>query len=204
VADLVELNRRAVLVSVSIVDAVSPDDLGRPTPCADWTLGQLLSHMIGQHYGFAAAAQGRSQDAAVFASRPLGADPAAEYAASARHVVEAFAAPAVVEGEFYLPEIRDGVRVPAQLAIGFHLVDYVAHSWDVARSIGATVDFDDEVLAAAAQIAAAIPDASKSVDPGAAFRPSVATSSDSLLDQALAMMGRSPDWAPPVDQAFRG
>ena len=29
-------------------------DMARPTPCADWTLHGLISHMAAQHYGFAA------------------------------------------------------------------------------------------------------------------------------------------------------
>jgi len=38
----------------------------------------------------------------------------------------------------YLPEVRAGITVPAPIAIGFHLVDYVAHGWDVARTLGAS------------------------------------------------------------------
>ena len=74
--DVLDGDRRAVETTIGIVGKVGRDDLDRPTPCAGWTLGALLAHMIGQHYGFAAAAEGDSQDAAVFADRPVGERPA--------------------------------------------------------------------------------------------------------------------------------
>ena len=53
--DIRELDRRAVLASVEVVSRVTAADLGRATPCAGWTLGDLLAHMTVQHHGFAAA-----------------------------------------------------------------------------------------------------------------------------------------------------
>lgn len=50
-------HERALRASVAIVAQVSERDLGRPTPCADWTLRDLLAHMTVQHEGFAAAAR---------------------------------------------------------------------------------------------------------------------------------------------------
>jgi len=56
--DIRELNRRAVQASVEVVSQVDPGDLGRPTPCSQWSLGELLAHMTIQHRGFAAPAPG--------------------------------------------------------------------------------------------------------------------------------------------------
>ena len=64
------LNRRTLATTIEIVDAVRADQLDLPTPCAEWTLRQLLGHMIGQHYGFAAAARGKTSDLSVWADRP--------------------------------------------------------------------------------------------------------------------------------------
>jgi uncharacterized protein (TIGR03083 family) len=55
--DIVGLDARAVRASVQVVSQASAADLARPTPCADWTLADLLAHMTAQHNGF--AAQGR-------------------------------------------------------------------------------------------------------------------------------------------------
>jgi hypothetical protein len=61
-ADIVGLDARAVRASVQVVSQASAADLGRPTPCADWTLAELLAHMTAQHNGFAAAAAGNGAD----------------------------------------------------------------------------------------------------------------------------------------------
>ncbi len=54
--DIVTLDARVVRATVGVVSQVGPADLARPTPCADWTLGELLTHMTAQHDGWVAAA----------------------------------------------------------------------------------------------------------------------------------------------------
>jgi len=137
-----ELNRRAVRASVDVVRRVTLDDLGRATPCAAWTLADLLVHMITQHYGFAAAAQGDGANPSAWEARSLGDDPVAAYVAAAEHVMAAFAEDDVLERAFALPEISPTMTFPPAQAISFHFVDYVVHSWDVARALGASVDFE--------------------------------------------------------------
>jgi uncharacterized protein (TIGR03086 family) len=192
--DLRDLHRRVMHASTEIVAHVSADQLKLRTPCSEWDLGQLLAHMIGQNHGFAAVADGETSDLSVWADRPVSSDPAAEYAASAERVVSAFAADNLLEREFWLPEIRGGVTLPAPVGISFHLIDYVVHSWDVARSIDVPVGFDDEVLAAALPIAEQVPDGANRTVPGAAFKPGIEATSGTTFDRVLALLGRSPDW----------
>ena len=192
-------HRRVLDVSVGVVNQSARSDLGLMTPCAGWALRDLLAHMIGQNYGFAAAAEaaaaetGRAERAA-FADRPVTRDPAAEYAASAEAVVRGFGTDGLLDRSVFLAEIRGGVEVPGAAAVGFHLVDYVAHSWDVAVSLGVTVEFDDDVLQTALQVADAVPAQAKSTAPGAPFAPAVHTTSERLLDRVLASLGRDPGW----------
>src|SRR5262249_39520106 len=79
--DIVRLDARAVAASVDPVARARPADMARPTPCADWTLHGLITHMAAQHHGFAAAAAGDA-DLARWRPRRLG-DPAADYRAAA-------------------------------------------------------------------------------------------------------------------------
>jgi uncharacterized protein (TIGR03086 family) len=190
---IIELHRRAVLASVDVVSRIGDGDLGRDTPCAGWNLGDLLAHMTVQHDGFAAAAKGLGADPAVWQPRPLGADPTGEYAAAAHRVLDAFAAPGVLAREFALPEISTAVTFPAERAIGFHLVDYVAHGWDVARSLGLPYQLDPDVLDIALRVAAAVPDGENRLAPGAAFAPALPVPEDApALDRIVALLGRSP------------
>jgi uncharacterized protein (TIGR03086 family) len=194
--DIVGLDARAVQASVRIVSQASAADMTRPTPCPAWTLADLLAHMTAQHNGFAAAAAGDGADLVHWQTGAPVADPVGEYAAAAERVMAAFAAASVLAGEFVLPEISPVLRFRAREAIGFHLVDYVVHGWDVARTLGRRYDLEPGVLAAALPIAAAVPDGDRRRRPGAAFAPRVAATSGAPLDQIVALLGRRPDWSP--------
>jgi uncharacterized protein (TIGR03086 family) len=96
--DIVTLDARAVRASVRAVSQISAADLARPTPCADWTLADLLAHMTAQHNGFAAAAAGEGADLVRWQTGAPAADPVGEYAAAAERVLVAFAAPDLLLG----------------------------------------------------------------------------------------------------------
>ncbi|MFJ2033764.1 TIGR03086 family metal-binding protein [Streptosporangium sp. NPDC087985] len=191
--DLVALNARAVRTSVDVMAQATAADMDRPTPCAGWTLHGLLAHMTTQHYGFAAASRGEG-DPALWKPRPLGDDPVEAYRVSAQHVLAAFAADGVLDQMFPLPEIDAGRPFPAMRAIGFHFIDYVVHSWDVARTLGITVGFEPELLDVALVVARAVPVGDARLAPGAAFAPEVSWSGGSRLDEIVAILGRSPAW----------
>jgi uncharacterized protein (TIGR03086 family) len=191
--DIVALDAQAVRESINLVDRSTAADLGRPTPCADWTLLGLLAHMATQHYGFAAASTGDG-DLARWQTRPLGEDPVAAYRASAEHVLAAFATDGVLDQEFPLPEIVRAPAFPARQAISFHFIDYVVHSWDVAKTLGIEANFAPPLLDAALAVALAVPDGEARLAPGAAFGPRLTWSGGSRLDQIVAILGRSPTW----------
>ncbi len=134
--DLVDAHRRTLETSIAIVASMQVADLGRPTPCGGWDLRALLAHMIGQNYGFAAAAEGDGGDLTCSRTGAVGADPAGEYAASAGRAIEAFGAPGVLERDVEVAVLRGGVTLPGGAVIGCHLVDYVVHGWDVAKTLG--------------------------------------------------------------------
>jgi uncharacterized protein (TIGR03086 family) len=192
-AKIVALDAVAVRESVKLVEQAAATDLSRPTPCAGWTLEDLLVHMTTQHYGFAAASAGDG-DLAQWQLRPLGDDPVAAYRASADHVLAAFAADGVLDRQFPLPEIPRLPAFPARQAISFHFIDYVVHSWDVAKTLGLDVTFDPALLDVALAVAKAVPDGKARLAPGAAFGPKVQWAGGSALDQILAVLGRRPDW----------
>jgi uncharacterized protein (TIGR03086 family) len=193
---IVALDALAVHASVGLLARAQPADLARPTPCADWTLHGLITHMAAQHYGFAAAAAGDA-DPARWRPRRLDGDPVADYRASAEAVLAAFAAGDVLDRQFPLPEIAAGALFPARQAVSFHFVDYVVHSWDIAKTLGLDLRFAPEVLDAALHVAQAVPGGEYRVAPGAAFAPVVAWPGGSPLDQVVALLGRSPDWKRP-------
>jgi len=193
--DLLDLHARAVRASVAVVSRVHTNDLARATPCGNWNLGYLLAHMTVQHDGFAAASAGNGGDVSLWAVQPLGPDPVGAYAAGAGRVLTAFAQDGVLEREFALPEISPLTTFPGKQAIRFHLVDYVVHGWDVARTIDVPLSLDPDVLETALGIAQAVPDGPERGQPGAAFAPGVATADHNpILERIVARLGRDPAW----------
>lgn len=191
-------DERAVRATMAVVTRISPADWSAPTPCAEWNLADLLAHMTAQHRGFAAAIAGRGADPGVWRPLPLGDDPVQAYAEAGEAVIAAFAAPCALDREILLPEISPQ-PFPGRVVLGFHLVDYVVHGWDVARSIGAPYELPDDVLAAALPIAAVVPDGEIRLGPGAAFAPRLpdlgGVPLDRIhapLDRILALLGRNP------------
>lgn len=190
------LDERAVRASVELVSRAT--DLSVPTPCAGWTLHDLLVHMTVQHEGFAASSRGE-RDLAVWKPRSLGADPIETYRVAADQVIAAFAASTVAE--FVLPEFNPDRPIPAWQAMSFHFIDYVVHSWDVARALGAEVTFEPDLLRIALDVARAVPEGESRLAPGASFAPAVPWQGGSRLDEIVAILGRSPTWKAPARAA---
>ena len=190
-----------MLASIDVVAEVTRDDLGRPTPCAGWNLLDLLAHMTVQHHGFAAAARGGGDSPTIWASDrvadAVAADPGGTYAAAASDLLDAFAADGILDATIALPEFGPGATFPGAVAIGFQFVDYVAHGWDVARSIGAPFVLQHDVVAAVLPLVFVIPDGEYRTMDGAPFGPAIAAPDGaSDLDRILSHLGRSPDWKP--------
>ncbi|MEU3461101.1 TIGR03086 family metal-binding protein [Streptomyces sp. NPDC006733] len=185
---LIELDRRALDASLRILSPVTAADLDRPTPCAEWTLRELLVHLVSENQGFAAAVRGGT-DRAVWTGGTLDPDPLQAFTASAALVTEAFA----VEDVLVRPvEVREFGVFPGRVAVRMHVIDTVAHSWDVARALGREWDLDDDLVGAALEMLLTFP---LTRGPGRPFGEEVAVSGDApTADRFLARTGRDPRW----------
>ena len=166
----------------------------QPTPCAAWTLRDLLAHMTVQQRGFARAVTGERTAVADWAP-VFDPDPVGAYTASCAEVLDAFAALTDPNAPVLLPEIRDE-PLPAAMVVGFHLVDNVVHAWDVAVTLGARPELDDDLLAAGLAVARAVPDDERRDQDGAAFAHSLPVPAGAAaLDEILLLLGRDPSWS---------
>ncbi len=194
-SNICNLDRKAVDYSISVVARVTAGDLGRPTPCDEWDLARLLTHMTVQHRGFAAAARGAGGDLELWRMGDIAPDPVAAYREAAADVVAAFAETGVQERDFELPEFAPGFIAPGSQAIGFHFIDYVVHGWDVARTLGLPYELDEELAESAWRIAEAVPDGEIRLQPGSPFALAVpAAGAPDPMTRILAHLGRSPQW----------
>ncbi len=166
-------HRRALGQAGEIVVLAQAVDLVRSTPCAGWDLQALLTHMIGQNDGFAAAVTtGDAPPSAYTRTAVIGCDLAPEWHRSADRVLAAFAH-AHTGSEVRLIEIDADSTFPVGVAVGMHLLDTVMHTWDVVSSLGAPYRPDDELLNIVAAGAKQVPAGVSRTRPGAAFAPAV-------------------------------
>jgi uncharacterized protein (TIGR03086 family) len=194
-------HRQVMMASTDVIARIRVEDLGRPTPCSAWHLRQLVAHMAGQNHGFAVADDGLDSTAdpddvaAAWEDREVEGAPARVYDDSVDRVAEAFAVPDLESRAVWLPAIAGGITVPATMAMGFHLLDYVVHTWDVARSLDRPdPKFDADVLDSALLTASLIQDGPERNAPDALFGPVGTSDRVDPLSRLLVLTGRDPDW----------
>lgn len=126
----VELLDRAIAYTCAQLSSVDDDMLGRPTPCAGWSLADLLAHMEDALDAFTEAAGG----AVSVRSGGLHAGPVPTIQVKANALREAWTRPApgdvVVEG----PGCRHDLHTP--LLVTTAALEVTVHGWDVGRATG--------------------------------------------------------------------
>lgn len=150
--DLLDLDRRALAATGAHVAAIGPDDLTRPTPCAEWDVRALLNHVLGNNHLYALAVGGTAVDWSERDRDRVGDDPGGAYASSAGAATAAFAG-ADLDAEVTLPF----GRLPAAQAVAVHFVDVLAHGWDLAVALGRDAALDPELASVALDIVAFYP-----------------------------------------------
>ena len=151
------------------------------TPCPEWTVRDLLEHMIGVVAGLGAAAGG--QPRAPFA---LAADPAAQFRDAAEAALAAWRTPGVMDR---VVDAGPGPMSGSALA-SINLLDTATHTWDLATATGQPADLPDPVAAAAMEASRSI--LNPELRPGR-FGPEVpAPDGASPTVRLVAFLGRTP------------
>src|ERR687892_2310293 len=125
----------------NLLDRVTDGQLTAPTPCDEYTLGDLIDHVGGLSQAFTATArkelgpessQGPSGDAA-----HLGQDWRTRISEQLAALVEAWRDPSAWEGMTQ----AGGVDLPADVAGGGTLAENIIHRWGLARASWPTLFF---------------------------------------------------------------
>lgn len=124
--DAVELFRAATAHAADVVDEVGADALGRPTPCAEWTVQDLVDHMVGSTEYVLAACAGRPPTLRV------GTTPD-DYRSGVRAALDALAEPGVLEHTCTSPL---GFEWTVRDAAAGAFMDTLVHTWDLAVALG--------------------------------------------------------------------
>jgi uncharacterized protein (TIGR03086 family) len=116
-------------VLMPVVDGIRPDQLREPTPCAKWTVADLLGHLVGGGHFFAGALRG---DDPPTEAPPAPADPQA-----ALHVaVDDFNAAVRGLDDLDKPVTLPFGTMPAGAVLRLAACDLLIHTWDLAHATG--------------------------------------------------------------------
>jgi uncharacterized protein (TIGR03086 family) len=168
------------------VTRLSPDELTLPTPCAGWSVADLLAHSIGQHRGFESAVRDGSAPAAAYNWIPYS---RTNWDRSVDGLIDAFAT-ADLAHRVKQVELRPDGQLPVRVLVAAQLLDCAVHHWDLAIGVGDSYTPSAEVVDVVWSIASTIPaDGRDTADP--AFAAPVQLTG-TLWDQTLAHLGRDP------------
>jgi uncharacterized protein (TIGR03086 family) len=167
----------AVPPTVAVVRGVKPDRLDAPTPCREWTVRQLIDHLL--EWGPALVAAGRK------AEPTKSGDLEAVY----DDLVAAWSEPAAWQGT---TRVGGPQELPATMIGGMVLGEVVIHGWDLARATGQDVDWDPGLLEVVHREIVATAEMGRGMG---IYDPAVPVPvSRSILARTLGLTGRDPDW----------
>jgi uncharacterized protein (TIGR03086 family) len=193
---MVELGPAAQRMADLIEDV--PDELlGGPTPCPEYTLGDLVDHIRLLTLAFTAAARkdtaGMTSGRAPGDASNLGDGWRTQIPRDLAVLAEAWRDPAAWTGMTK----AGGIDLPGELAGIIALDELVVHGWDVARASGQDFDQDHESLEAVHGFVKQFSGAGQEAAREGLFGPEVPVPDDApLLDRIIGLTGRDPDWSP--------
>src|SRR4051794_10410960 len=118
--------RRALDQLAGLLDDVPADALGNPTPCPEWTVQNLVDHVVAAPSRFARMARGEKVEWST--TEPAGSDPTARFRSNADDMLSTVGAP------------------DAPIPVDWQCAELAVHTWDLATALGRpTADLDAEV-----------------------------------------------------------
>ncbi|MFD2466215.1 TIGR03086 family metal-binding protein [Amycolatopsis silviterrae] len=158
-----------------------------PTPCPEWTVRELVNHLVLGHRLFTGALRGEAGGSLdPRAADVLGDDPVAAYREAVAGLLAAFRQPGALERVVEVP----AGTVPGIVAVHLRIVEELVHGWDLARATGQEPKFEDslverEIAFSTAKLGDLPPERSP-------FAPPVPVAESAPpLDRLVALLGRS-------------
>lgn len=183
--DPVAMLEQAVAAVEPIVAKVRPDQMNLPTPCTDWTVRDVIDHVVKGNAWVVATMASDSGSAPRPTGDTIGNDPAAAFAETSARMVAAFKEPAARGKMVDLPF----GRMPGVAFAGFCMGDLLVHGWDIARATGQPTDFAPELNEAALAAARRTMTFDRAGSPFAPEQPVAADAA--AADRFAAFLGRA-------------
>ena len=178
---------RAIRSTRKVVAGTRREQLDGPTPCRDWSVRDLLNHLIGGCAAFAAGAAGEVRD--FDAEDHTVDDHVAAFELASRAAAESFAAPGAMDKVFKM----SWGDTPAKVALGLAIADAAVHGWDLAKATGQKLEIDSDIAEAVYGMTSQMMQPNGSYPRGDSFgEPIEVPDHASSVDRMVAYLGRQP------------
>lgn len=133
----------AVALAGRTLAAVRPDQYDAPTPCAEFDVRRLSSHLVGVLRRISVIGRGEDPfSVPSFADELADGEWAAAWEPAAGETARVWADPGVLDRDLRLPM---GVR-PGAVAAAVYTNELIVHTWDLATATGQRPDWDTALL----------------------------------------------------------
>lgn len=185
IACVIDELRQALERTSNIVDGVSEDQYGEPTPCPELDVHGLLNHLVAGNLLFGAVARGEPTDLSVYEQEHLDNDPSAAFRRTAELALAGWQRPGALD------ENLPFGNMPGSTVIKMHLVEVLTHGWDLAVATGQDPKLDPHLAEIALETMQAVP--SDMLRSSGVFGAEVPIhDSASAQDRLVAFLGRDP------------
>ena len=181
-----EILRAAHDSTSSVLANVTPEQMSGSTPCASWSVLDVVNHVVGgSHYMAHAMETGQAPDGYPEFDQ---ADYLASYQQGAERSVLAFDAPGALDKDVVLPF----GTMPGSAVLNLAALDTFTHGWDLAKATGQSTDLDPVLAANLLEVAKqTVPDGFRGDDGVMPFAPAVLDAKPTCpADELAAFLGR--------------
>jgi uncharacterized protein (TIGR03086 family) len=171
-----------------LLDGIADDQWTAPTPCTDWSVRDVVGHLVGMNLVFVAMfEEGPMPERGI---DRLGADPANAFRRSAAALQAAAARPGVLERS---QATQIGVATGGE-RVQWRIADLLTHGWDLAQATGVVAEVPDDLAEQALTfVQAQLPGQPRA---GRFAEPQPIRDDAPALDRLAAFTGRPVPWTP--------
>ena len=171
-----------------LVHRIGTEQWHAATPCADWSVRDLVNHLTGEHLWAPHLLRGATLEEVGdrFDGDVLGDQPVAAWEDAGPKSYGAFHQPGALEGEVYVTGGREAAGTYAWQMT----TDLAVHGWDLAQGIGESSRMPDEL--AVDLLERARPVVGEHGVPGVFAPPVEVPATATPQEQLLSLLGRRP------------